>query len=72
MGRKIKIRKIAKKPRKTGHFKHFEEIDNYDKSSFYLPRQVSFTINRTLLNWGQSRAQCTANPHKYYVSTTKS
>ena len=45
--------------------------DYYDKNPFHLPRQVSCTINRTLVNWGRVGHNVPQTRINTTVSTTK-
>jgi len=48
-----------------------KEKQNNDKNTICLPRQVSCTINRTLLNWGKVGQNVPQTRINTTVSTTK-
>lgn len=50
----VKQQKMEKpeKPVKSRKISILEELNYNDKSTFYLPRQVSCTITHTFVNWG--------------------
>lgn len=47
------------------------EIHGQGKSVFHLPRQVIYTINRTLVNWGKVGQDVPQTRINTTVSTTK-
>lgn len=63
--------KNAEKVRKIGQNEAFQEEKYNDKNSIHLPRQISCTINRTLVNWGRVGHNVLKTCMNTTVSTTK-